>query len=177
MKMFRIRSAKHPMLNMILPLYSSTFPVGERRTPGALLKMLTVDQMRLMVVTDIGKFVGFMIYWQFRDFIFLEHMAISPKLRGLGYGRRMMHELMDKSHYQIVLEVEHPTEQTSKKRIRFYEGLGFMKIPHPYFQPPYEKNGKPIPMVLMALTSFNDMATLNDTLRQIREEVYERFYL
>lgn len=176
MKMFRIRSARHPLLSTILSLYSSAFPAGERRTTDAFLKMLTVVQMRLMVVTDIGKFIGIMIYWQFQDFIFLEHMAISPELRGHGYGRRIMQELMDKSHHQIVLEVEHPTEQNSKRRIRFYEGLGFIKIPHPYFQPPYERNGQPLPMVLMALIPFNDMTALNETLRLIREEIYERFY-
>lgn len=49
----------------------------------------------------------------------------------------------------VVLEVEMPTEEMSKRRIGFYERLGFVLDHHVYFQPPYRKGEAFLEMRLM----------------------------
>ena len=49
----------------------------------------------------------------------------------------------------VVLEVEMPTEEMSKRRIGFYERLGFVLDHHVYFQPPYRRGEALLEMRLM----------------------------
>ena len=49
----------------------------------------------------------------------------------------------------VVLEVEIPADEMSKRRIGFYERLGFKLDNHVYHQPPYREGGEWLEMRLM----------------------------
>ena len=69
--------------------------------------------------------VGFITYWDFDSFYYVEHFATNPALRNGGYGKRTLEYLCNYLKHPIVLEVERPVEEMAKRRISFYQRQGF----------------------------------------------------
>ena len=74
--------------------------------------------------------------------------AKARLLRRPAEGRRRGGE-KNAAERERLLEVEMPTEEMSKRRIGFYERLGFVLDHHVYFQPPYRKGEAFLEMRLM----------------------------
>ena len=55
--------------------------------------------------------VGFITYWDFDSFYYVEHFATNPALRNGGYGKRTLEYLCNYLKHPIVLEVERPVEE------------------------------------------------------------------
>lgn len=123
-----------PALSNIQSLYETAFPYEERRDFEDLLAILERPNFHLDEVKDGSAFVGLVAWWQFEGFIFMEHLAIEPPLRGRRYGSRIV------AHLKMVdpnlfLEVEFPRDKESNRRVSFYERLGFLVLPYRYAQP------------------------------------------
>ena len=69
-------------------------------------------------------------------------------MRGKGYGARVISAL-GRWYKDIVLEVEPPECENSKRRIAFYERCGFHLSKEEYYQPPYKKDASPVRLMLM----------------------------
>lgn len=106
-------------------------------------------QYRFDLVTADGQFVGFNLWWNFSDVRYIEHLATFPRLRGKGYGQRILRDFFSASDVPVLLEVEPPTDDVSKRRIGFYQRTGFVLNAHPYTHPPYKKGGAHVPLMLM----------------------------
>ena len=51
----------------------------------------------------------------------------------------------------VILEAEPPElNETARRRVAFYERLGFNLNPHEYYQPPYKPVGRPVRLVIMS---------------------------
>ena len=74
---------------------------------------------------------------------------------------------------KIVLEVELPEDELSKRRIGVYERNGFTHCEKPYMQPPYRKSGSPIPMYIM----FSGADSIDGIFDTITSEIYKNVYL
>lgn len=118
--------------------------------------------------------IGFITYWEFKDFYYVEHFAINPALRNGGHGKKTLeclcNHLVDGP---IVLEVEEPVEEIAKRRIAFYQRQGFVLWKQKYQQPPYKLGDPFLPMHLMvygALDCNKDFVKVRNT---IYKEVYE----
>ena len=81
-----------------------------------------------------GEESGYIVTRKRDDLVFLLVLAIAEKMRGKGLGNAMVEEFKDsvKDRKIILLEAENPEATddekekiTRKKRIRFYEKLGF----------------------------------------------------
>ena len=81
-----------------------------------------------------GEESGYIVTRKRDDLVFLLVLAIDEKMRGKGLGNAMVEEFKDsvKDRKIILLEAENPEATddekekiTRKKRIRFYEKLGF----------------------------------------------------
>ena len=79
----------------------------------------------------------------------MEHFAIDPAARNGGIGAEAMKQILDFCGPQVVMDEEMPTEEMSKRRIGFYERLGFKLDNHVYHQPPYREGGEWLEMRLM----------------------------
>ncbi|TWV15506.1 GNAT family N-acetyltransferase [Bacteroidaceae bacterium HV4-6-C5C] len=101
------------------------------------------------LIIDRQNPVGMVSYWTFDRFYYIEHFAIDPKQRNEGYGKQAISHLKDIFDRPIVLEVEPPTLEISKRRIGFYKRQGFTLWDTPYQQPPYRLDGDFLPMQLM----------------------------
>ena len=101
-------------------------------------------------------------------------MAVDPALRNGGYGSRVMQTLLRELKKPLILEVETPEDEMSKRRIGFYQRQGFEICDTGYVQPPYRKGGESLPMYLMVANKPQqntlDLQTIKET---IYKEVYE----
>lgn len=145
--------------------YTASFPEAERRsfplvrqlacenpafTVYALLKDSAPSKKREIEENKEEVYVGFITAWTFDDFTYIEHFAIDESARNGGIGGKALNQFLTACQAPIVLEVEIPTDELSKRRIGFYERQGFVLDTHQYYQPPYQKGGETLEMLLMS---------------------------
>jgi ribosomal protein S18 acetylase RimI-like enzyme len=170
MEYLLIQDHTGPHLQFLQELYLSAFPVDERRDWEQLLDMIdNVPEMRLELITDEDKPIGFLISWIFSGYCYIEHFAVSRVNRGKKYGERVIKELMAKG--KVLLEAEHPGSADAVRRIGFYERLGMHILPLNYNQPSYRETGKSYPMLLMGNIPEDD-EEIPLIISQIKQQVY-----
>ena len=146
----RLNTTEHPLFEQAWELYKKSFPPEERRQLRTQRKIMNHPQYRFDVITDNNHLTGILLWWRFDELRFIEHIATSPCIRGKGYGRQILQQFIEETATTpVVLEVERPTTEINKRRIAFYQRLGFVYNDYPYQQPPYKKGGSFIPMALM----------------------------
>ena len=67
--------------------------------------------------------IGILYYWTAPEYVYIEHLAISPDLRGANMGSRVLEAFCRKAG-RIVLEIDPPETEIAVRRLRFYERLG-----------------------------------------------------
>lgn len=74
--------------------YTKTvFPCAEQRTLDHQITAFKADRFHLDVYLDGETLVGFIGYWDFDDYLYIEHYAINSDLRGGGWGSRILEAL------------------------------------------------------------------------------------
>ncbi len=157
--------------NEIWSIYESSFPPEERRDLQSQKSILACDHYHVVPLRDDGNVVGFIAYWQLPAIVFVEHLAIKSDMRGKGHGTKAIKQLTAK-YPRVVLEVEKPDTPQAKRRINFYQHLGFHLNQYSYMQPPYYPNKQPVPLLLMTFPYQVDLAQFN----QIRHQLYSTVY-
>lgn len=160
---------------VIKNLYLTAFPPNERREFDELKKQIYNDECNVNLILIGEKVAGLIIFWNFNEFVFLEHFAIEPDLRGLGIGEKTLAEIKTLYQKTVILETELPNDELSLRRIRFYERNGFHKLSRTYFQPSYGSNKPEIELKLMSTNVDLPTETLDKYILQIREKVYRNF--
>ncbi|MDR1380159.1 MAG: GNAT family N-acetyltransferase [Tannerella sp.] len=144
-----IKNTDHPLFGAAWRLYKTSFPPEERRRLYSQKKIMNHPLYHFEAVTDGDSLVGIILWWGFAGVRYIEHLATSPHLRGKGYGRRILEKFISGSAVPVLLEVEHPTTEISKRRIGFYRRTGFVLNGHAYRHPPYKKGGDYVSLMLM----------------------------
>ena len=162
-----------PYYNEAEALMKDAFPAEERR-PLAEQRDYTDHHplFRPHVILENGKFAGLLNFWNLEGFIYAEHLATLPALRGGGLGRRIMEEFIRQAQGPIVLEVEPPTDELKQRRIGFYQRCGFTLWERPYIQPPYSDQLPSIPLRLMAHGHIEENQDFDRICRAIYTSVY-----
>ena len=175
----KIENSADLLFGKIYNLYESSFPVVERRGLESMVHLLnnnkTYEMYALMIDNDplcVSNFVGFFAYWNFDDFVFGEHFAVEPKMRGKNIGSEVIKGLVNKVNMPVVLEVEHPEDEFSIRRIAFYERLGFRVLPQEYRQPYYDGSKRMLPLLLMS----NDYQFAHANFDRIKKIVHKEVY-
>ena len=164
----------HPYLTPIRSWYEESFPPEERRNFDSLIDLFPYPDMHLCALVQTGQPVGFINYWQWPDagVLFIEHFAIDPDRRGQQLGQKALAQVLGIPAAYYILEVELPTDELSKRRIRFYERQGFLVNNFPYAQPPYRPENPPIPMKLLSTPVVPNQALFEEFCQLIEERVY-----
>ncbi len=173
--MILIPSEHHPYFSEVWNLLQTAFHSGERRDLANLKRALSDTQMQLLVWEEDHQFMGMAVLWSFEDFNFLEYLAVHPNARGRGMGTRIMQEILGSK--LLVLEVQPPTDATSKSRIQFYERLGLHLNPYAYYQPPYQKRGETFPLQIMSSPQLLTPDQFTEFTTLIKHRVYEKWYI
>lgn len=146
----QVKESNDPLLDLVEKTYNDSFPEGERRHFSLVRKLLEQDPRFVMYAFLRGDtYLGFITGWEFETFTYAEHFAIDEAARNGGIGGKAMKQFLALSGAPVVLEVEMPAEEMSKRRIGFYERLGFVLDNHIYHQPPYREGESWLEMRLM----------------------------
>lgn len=166
----------HPYYAYAEQLMTDAFPPEERRP---------IEQQRAYTdhnplfhsnaVVENGQFAGLINYWQLDGFLYFEHLATCPSLRGGGLGKRILETLCANAALPIILEVEPPTNEIASRRIGFYRRCGFsLWDKQTYMQPSYAPGLPSIPLLLMAYGDIDEEQDFERTVREIHRHVYGR---
>ena len=154
-------------------LLTNSFPKDEyRNLEEQRNNVVKKANFHLMLACENGEPVGFISYWMLDDFCYVEHLATLNQLRGKGYGKSILNELQ-KMVEKIVLEVEIPIDELSRRRIDFYRRAGFILCEVPYVQPSYRANGKSLPMLLMFYGWDCNKSNYEKAKKQIYNNIYQ----
>lgn len=155
-------------------LFESAFP-DEERPPFGELKHRNKSKFHFKVATNVGdnseEPVGILTYWTFDELVYIEHFAIDEDLRNQGLGKAVFLNFLSQQTEQVVLEVEHPHDETSEHRIEFYASMGLFQNPQDYLQPSYHKDQVTVPMIIMSKYELDD-----EEFVQIRDLLYREVY-
>ncbi|MBG6234558.1 ribosomal protein S18 acetylase RimI-like enzyme [Pedobacter sp. CAN_A7] len=167
----QIQHQDDPALALIKELYESAFPEQERRDWASFKALLTDPRMHVDAVLDAEQVLGFLIWWKLKDWCFIEHFAISKRVRGAGYGSEVVKYYVEKSRGKVLLEVEPPGTHDADRRITFYERAGFTLVNVEYRQPSYVEKGLSFPMYLLQ-TGAESEADIAKLIPEIHSTVY-----
>lgn len=160
----RIMSTSHPMYHEALKLYQMSFPYHEQREQSSQEEILKEDEYHFCLIYDEDVFVGLVLYWEQKDFLYIEHFCILPEMRNKQYGEKTL-ALLAKQGKTLLLEIDPPKDDISKRRKGFYERCGFTENFFAHIHPPYHKENEGHHLVIMTCP------------KQISRETFDTFSL
>ena len=174
--MFQRISTKEAF-EQVYPILAEAFPVTELRTKEKQMALLKKEAYRLFAVLDDQKEVcGVIAAWELADdFLYMEHFAILPQKRNGGFGGKVLDCFTDWYRKAIVLEVEVPNDDLTRRRVGFYQRHGFIYHEYPYLQPPMREGQDFVPLRLMTKPNPIDQATYERCRCLIYREVYQYY--
>lgn len=160
-----------------LALYEEAFPNDQRRPYNNKADLARFASQHLkfhaLEAVEDGKLVGFLTYWVFNKFTYIEHFAVRSDCRCGGIGTAILQHMIKNVGSELLLEVELPLTDNDRRRIAFYKRLGFrLNESFLYTQPPYTPDSDEVPMRLM---THGDVTVSDyDDLREMMTEVYNK---
>lgn len=145
-----IRDIKNYDFNKLYKLLQKSFPIDEYRSFEGQKALFKDDNYGLAgELGENGELKGFIAFFEFADFVFIEHFVIEPIYRNLGIGQGLLNGFCNRCKKPVLLEVELPISELNIRRISFYRRNGFYYNDYPYMQPPIEEGRKSIELALM----------------------------
>ena len=131
-------------------IFKNSFPEDERRSFKEQKMLLRNPLYNFNTIYNNKLPIGFIAFWTFKDFIFIEHLAIDRNFRGKGYGGKIIKDIISRYDKVIILEVEKTKTNEAIRRISFYENLGFHLNKYDYLQPALSEDKEPVPLFIMS---------------------------
>lgn len=156
----------------VYKIIDESFPSDERRSYDGQKKLFEEDEYRVFALYDGEDVTAFIALWDFEDFAYIEHFAVSEKCRNGGIGAKMLAEILKIFNKTVCLEVEPPETEIACRRIKFYERNGFFLNNYNYLQPSLGEGKREIPLLVM--TSGGEIEA--DRFEEIKSVLYEKVY-
>lgn len=151
-------------------LYEESFPEAERRKRTDHLRACTDSRFFPLSAWEGRELIGLMFFWEWNSYRYLEHLAVTPSLRGHGYGSRMLRDLRDSEH-TVILEVDPLINELSVRRLQLYERAGYMLTPYRFVHLPYRIEAEAQELLILSYPNMITKEQHNDFLRFVNEEV------
>lgn len=121
---------------LIYNIMELSFPSSEIRTYENELDLFKNANYHVLVSYNINMNIdGFIAEWDYKDFRYIEHFAVHPNARGSGLGSKMLQEYLNLDKKLVYIEVESQENQSAKRRIQYYQRMGFFLSGFGYVQP------------------------------------------
>ena len=118
------------LFDSVYEIMTQSFPMDEIRSYQGQKELLGRSDYFVKTYVENEKLLGFCAYYVFDEFLFIEHLACTPLSRGLGIGSKLVQEvLLEARDRPLILEVEPPVDELTKRRVGFYERLGLTLNP------------------------------------------------
>ena len=171
--MFKILDLKD--FDKVYSIMENSFPSDEYRPYNEQKALFENKEYKIYTwQNSVGEIIAFIAIWEFDDFLFIEHFAVSSSCRGGGIGTKVLDSVKNLTSKIICLEVELPNEKISKRRIEFYKRNGFFLNEFPYTQPPISKGKNPIPLMIMTCNAPVCKAEFNFIKNTLYTYVYKK---
>ncbi len=144
-----IDNTEHPLFAPFEKLYAVSFPLFEQRTRMQQEAAFGSTNYRLAGFADEDSFSGFISYWEFDTYVYIEHFAIDTDKRGRGLGSEILRSFIRSAGKTVLLEIDPLTDEISRARLRFYEKCGLTRNPYPHTHPPYREGHRPHPLIVL----------------------------
>ena len=154
-------------------IYIHSFPPDERREWHELKELLHHPNFSLNKMLYGGELIGLISLWNFSEFVFIEHFALREPMRGKGIGSQVLKLVIEETSTKVVVEVEEPTNEMARRRIAFYERLGFLVCEGIYYQPSYTPEKSQVRMLLLSFPERILTSELDEIKTQLYREVYK----
>ena len=162
-KIHRIVNNEDPYYIPFWSIYNESFPLNERRTSEQQTATFNKPGYEVDIYLSGTDVIGFIASWEAKEFIFIEHFAVAREIRSKGMGSSILSPFILSKTKPVILEIDPPVDELTRRRLRFYSSLGFLINYYPHIQPSYRSGELPI---LLALLSWPDL---------ISEEHYHQF--
>lgn len=139
MNRVRLIDVSSSLYNAFQDVYTVSFPIFEQRTEVQQQDAFQNSCYHLDCYMESDCFVGFIAYWEFENYIYVEHFAIHPAERGRGLGGIILKELIASGDKRVLLEIDPVVDEVSSARLRFYKSLGFEENPFSHIHPAYRE--------------------------------------
>lgn len=153
-------------------LLEKAFPRVEYRSFDGQKALLHKDIYEILFCFADEKIIGAMSFWHLDRFVFIEHFVVDEAARGHGIGTKMLDKIKSYINGFVILEVELPYNEMSKKRICFYERNGFVYNDFEYYQQPLNKGDEPLPLRIMSYPERLSGEEFEATRKQLVKAVY-----
>lgn len=154
-------------------LMERSFPASERRdSEKAMTIFNTFPFYHVIGHKNENEVVAFLAYWNFNDYYFIDHLAVSHEYRGKKLGSCLVEYFLKDISGTVVLEVEPPEDEITKKRILFYERLGFHLNHFPYTQPPMQMGQPSVELKIMSYPNPLDLEEFKNVCKVIIRNCY-----
>lgn len=172
--MMNIRKIKKGEFDKVFAILKESFPVDEYRTYNGQKALLSNPFYTIYVLPDSDEkdITAFIAVWQFENFAYVEHFAVSSHHRNKKLGSKILNEVAKMLSCPLCLEVELPETDTAKRRIDFYKRNGFFFNDYTYFQPPFHKGKDPLPLAIMTYKE----SISKDEFEKIKAVLYREVY-
>ena len=145
----RITDAEHTMYAEALRLYDESFPLHERRERPSQESILRDPDYSFDLIFDSDEFIGLALFWEKAGFIYIEHLCILPEKRNMHYGEMTLNALKKRGSV-IILEIDPPVDDISRRRMAFYERCGFHENSFHHIHPPYHNGFRGHELMIMS---------------------------
>ena len=115
-------------------LYREAFPKSERKPFSVIKRLERENRGDVLYFEEDGKFLGMATTVRNKDTLLIDYFAVSRKMRGRGYGSKMLRELVNLyTDKGVFLEIERisdgaPNNDERIRRKKFYENIGFSEM-------------------------------------------------
>ncbi len=147
-----IKSIHDPLFTEANEIYTQSFPLHEQRTIPNLEEILHNPDFHYdVLLTSNGRVGAILCIWATTEFIYIEHLAVSPHQRNCGFGKIILDEIKQHANVPVILEIDPVEDEISRRRLGFYERNGFSaNTRYDYIHPPYKTGDAPYPLLVMS---------------------------
>lgn len=156
----------------VYKLMELSFPVEEFRTYEEAFPLLSLSEYQILTIEEDRVIKAFIAQWSFQDFYYIEHFAVNPSARGEGLGTQIIRDYLDQAKLPVVIEVETANTINAKRRITFYERLGFILSEIEYMQPPLQPASHGVLLRLMHYPA--DIS--KELLLKMKQDIFQTIY-
>lgn len=142
MELLKITPSDSRLREQVWRLYNESFPQYERRRISSHTRACEDNDFHTYIVVENGNLLALLFYWTYDRTIYIEHIAVNPLLRGRSIGSRLLSGFFEQHPgTDIILEIDPPVDDISRRRLAFYERLGFKNSGRVFRHPSYRRGG------------------------------------
>lgn len=169
---YRIFGTEDKCYESFAKIYTVSFPIFEQRDEEQQTAAFKDSRYHLLVTLENETVASFISYWDFETYVYIEHLAVNPSLRGKNIGSETLDAFAGFIGKTIILEIDPPVDNVSKKRLQFYERLGYKTNPYKHSHPAYKpQQYKPHELLVLSNPDSLDEEGYNTFFRDLRDIV------